>query len=365
MDQDTAKRLFDEGAILLFLDVPPGTEFGIDYNTWNTGEKFKGVKMIPAGIHFVHYSAVNVTQGDQAPRTSFFHCFSPREVVIKRWDRSLEDIKEEIISDEEMEEKRSSLKELDPFLGAYPYEHFKKWVSLTNQITHDLVLRVQPQCGKIASAAQLVPDEVTRTTSDRAKLKPREEGSSAEDNLPRMHTQPGTALRFSSIPKKKYPPGATPAEITKHSMDHSFLLTSLINSNYANEPMQLLGEIQIAFVCFLIGQVYDAFEQWKQLISLLCSCEDAIADYEPMYVSFIQMLHFQLKEIPSDFFVDIVSQNNFLTTTLRMFFENLRSSNANQSLKQKGKGFQQNLTKKFRWDFESEPDDEAPVVVEL
>jgi hypothetical protein len=28
--------------LFLFPDVPPGTEFGIDLNTWNTGEKFKG-----------------------------------------------------------------------------------------------------------------------------------------------------------------------------------------------------------------------------------------------------------------------------------------------------------------------------------
>ena len=30
------------------------------------------------------------------------------------------------------------------------------------------------------------------------------------------------------------------------------------------------------------------------------------------------VLHFQLKEIPEDFFVDIVSRNNFLTSTLHV-----------------------------------------------
>ena len=29
-------------------------------------------------------------------------------------------------------------------------------------------------------------------------------------------------------------------------------------------------------------------------------------------------MHFQLQEIPEDFFVDIVSRNNFLTTTLQV-----------------------------------------------
>jgi len=30
-------------------------------------------------------------------------------------------------------------------------------------------------------------------------------------------------------------------------------------------------------------------------------------------------MHFQLQEIPEDFFVDIVSRNNFLTTTLQVY----------------------------------------------
>lgn len=55
MDQETANHLFEEGGILVFLDVPPGTEFGIDYNSWNVGTEFKGVKMIPPGVHFVFY----------------------------------------------------------------------------------------------------------------------------------------------------------------------------------------------------------------------------------------------------------------------------------------------------------------------
>ena len=55
MDQTTAKKLFEVGATLVMLDVPIGTEIGIDVNSWNSGEKFKGIKMIPPGIHFVYW----------------------------------------------------------------------------------------------------------------------------------------------------------------------------------------------------------------------------------------------------------------------------------------------------------------------
>ena len=58
MEPELARRLFAEGAVLVLLDVPQRTEFGIDYNSWSVGPKFKGVKMIPPGLHFVYYWCV-------------------------------------------------------------------------------------------------------------------------------------------------------------------------------------------------------------------------------------------------------------------------------------------------------------------
>lgn len=40
-------------------------------------------------------------------------------------------------------------------------------------------------------------------------------------------------------------------------------------------------------------------------------------------MALISVLHFQLKECPEDFFVDIVSRDNFLTTTLSRMFGNI------------------------------------------
>lgn len=58
IDQELAKRMLVEGATIVFLNVPTGTEFGIDLKSWNTGHLFKGVKMIPPGIHIIHYRFV-------------------------------------------------------------------------------------------------------------------------------------------------------------------------------------------------------------------------------------------------------------------------------------------------------------------
>ena len=79
------------------------------------------------------------------------------------------------------------------------------------------------------------------------------------------------------------------------------------------------------------------------------------------------MLFFQLKECPTDFFIDIVSRDNFLTTTLSMLFANIRglylhlsevlnfftdSDAASPELKKKSLQFKTYLSKTFKWDFE-------------
>ena len=102
MDDETAQKLFSEGAFLIFLDVPQRTEFGIDYNSWNVGPKFKGVKMIPPGFHFVFYAAVGRT-GQSAPRTGFFHYFKQREIVVKKWDKDTEDVVDQHLTTEELD----------------------------------------------------------------------------------------------------------------------------------------------------------------------------------------------------------------------------------------------------------------------
>lgn len=80
----------------------------------------------------------------------------------------------------------------------------------------------------------------------------------------------------------------------------------------------LSGELQFAFVCFLLGNVYEAFEHWKRLLNLLCRAEEAMVKHHTLYINLISILYHQLGEIPADFFVDIVSQNNFLTSTLQV-----------------------------------------------
>lgn len=119
MDNDTLKRLFKAGAVLLVLDAPQNQlEFGIDVNCWNTGPKFKGIKIIPPGAHFVYYSlhasknkptepqdesgTMEVTEGGPTGgdvRIGFWHVFESGEVVVMKWNAYNEEM--ELETDQE------------------------------------------------------------------------------------------------------------------------------------------------------------------------------------------------------------------------------------------------------------------------
>ena len=73
-----------------------------------------------------------------------------------------------------------------------------------------------------------------------------------------------------------------------------------------------------------------------------------------------------MKEVPKDFFVDIVSSSNFLVSCLHTLFANIRdNTDVTADLKEKSRKFETNVTKRFGWDFSREEGEEEPVVVDV
>ncbi|XP_059117755.1 protein AAR2 homolog isoform X2 [Peromyscus eremicus] len=324
MDPELAKQLFFEGATVVILNMPKGTEFGIDYNSWEVGPKFRGVKMIPPGIHFLHYSSVDkANPREVGPRMGFFLSLKQRGLTVLRWNAVQEEVDLSPAPEAEVEAMRANLPELDQFLGPYPYATLKKWISLTNFISEATVEKLQPESRQICAFSDVLPVLSMKHTKDRVEqnlplcgteCKSYQEGLA---RLPEMKPRAGTEIRFSELPTQMFPAGATPAEITRHSMDLSYALETVLSKQFPCNPQDVLGELQFAFVCFLLGNVYEAFEHWKRLLNLLCRSEAAMGKHHMLYVSLISILYHQLGEIPADFFVDIVSQDNFLTSTLQ------------------------------------------------
>merc|ERR1711864_16883 len=196
-------------------------------------------------------------------------------------------------------------------------------------------------------------------------------------------SRPGTGVRYTSLPGGgsrggRFPEGSDAASITRHSMDSTFQVDQLLAKLAAlygdqvsggsmsgqNTGRELLAEIQFAFLCFLVGQNYDSFEQWKRLLAVMCRCDSGLVEHRQLFLDFLGDLYFQLREVPEDFFVDIVSRNNFLCSSLSTLFSNVKESkDVDEELKEKARKFERNVSKRFGWDFSKEALDDAPVVV--
>lgn len=100
MDQASAQHLYEEGAFHVCLQAPPGLTFGIDFSAWTIGPRFKGLKLIPPGLHYVYWqappSAGSAAKSDTSiPQQGFFKFFAGRQVLLSRWDASIESFKTE------------------------------------------------------------------------------------------------------------------------------------------------------------------------------------------------------------------------------------------------------------------------------
>lgn len=75
------------------------------------------------------------------------------------------------------------------------------------------------------------------------------------------------------IPEKSHDISKKGSDLTKSAIDKSELLEKLILIEYKTEATAILGELQISFILFLIGENLDAFEQFKKIVTILC-CSD-------------------------------------------------------------------------------------------
>jgi len=129
-----------------------------------------------------------------------------------------------------------------------------------------------------------------------------------------------SGINFTHIPDNKPPKNSAPKDVTLVNFDKSVIFHELFATEY-HEIGDILGEMQFAFLSFFLGQSYEGFEQWKKIILLLCRCEKSTKENPEFFVNFINVLFWQIQEVPRDFFEDIVTCNNFLLASLKEFFE--------------------------------------------
>ncbi|KAG0306071.1 a1-alpha2 repression [Dissophora globulifera] len=400
MDNDTLRNLFNAGAILLVLDAPHNQlEFGIDVNCWNIGPRFKGIKFIPPGAHFAYYSlhntkstapnsadtssgssgTVEVTEGGTTGgdvRIGFWHQFESGEVVVMKWNAYNEEMELEKDMDQ-IARYKAGIQEFDPFLGSYPLlppeSTYPAWIKLADHITKSSIASIFKADGFVNSHDDQLEAELSRATKiinrqqkdegDKAggegQQQPTSGGMSGQEHeagvddteMPESHREPNqktfgapkdrsdnqSSATFTPIDlRASFRKGAVGEEVTRYSLDKSWLLNNVFTSAFKSDVNAFLGEYQAAFVTMLLSYHLGAFRQWKTMTLLVSQSSEAISspNYTRLFSQFIQALHRQLTSIPSSFFMDLLFASpdqddmtaNFLEQALRTLARSIQSA---------------------------------------
>ncbi|KAJ3415317.1 a1-alpha2 repression [Chytridiales sp. JEL 0842] len=368
IDQETARALLRQGAFLLFMDAPPNLDFGIDCNEWNTGPKFKGLKLIPPGFHFFYYSARGKT-GETAVRTGFFKYFESREIVVKKWNAADEDVYDDAQLDQgDVDRLKHNILQFDQYLGAYPLiptesqpiNTYQRWLQLVSYITSDLAARILPKSGKVSAITSVsrfsdVPPPTPRNTKNNSDMSIDSQQPPLEDSPEAKAALEELKLSFTPLDlRRSFPPQATAAEVTKYSLDKTYLLNKTIEEAYGGSYKLLLGELQLSFVLFLVGQIFDGLEQWKTLIKLVCGSSEALQTLAgTLFYDFLGVLQSQLDNCPEDFFMDALSSESFLRESLVQLVANVKDLEVveeNKKLMKRVDLMIMGLSKRFKWD---------------
>ena len=300
---------------LLLLNSPKKMQFGIDLSQWVIGEKFMGIKLIPIGIHYISFS---LSEENNAFKQGFFIEIesgkNKTRNIIREWSPKYQTFIR--LNDETTKNYSIGLDNLDfdQHLGNYPYEQISNWKDLTSFLNIDIVNRLQKNIN-----VTLCPEIMEEKENNNAENNDEEN----ENHINNINEENNDNNEF-----KKYNQLITYEDIDFtefylnqpeyiNSLDKSKLLEKILLNFKKTEDF--LGEFQYTFILFLIGEVYEALKQWKDIFILISSSEVLVNKYDKFFCNFIEVIYNQLRLFPDDLMHDVILDNNFLKKYLNNF----------------------------------------------
>ena len=297
---------------LLLLNSPKKMQFGIDLSQWVIGDKFMGIKLIPIGVHYISFS---LSEENNAFKQGFFIEIEDNKKksknIIREWSPKYETF---IKLNDEMDKNYSiglDNLDFDQFLGNYPYEQIQNWTDLSKFLNTSVINRLQKNIDMT-----MCPE-----------IKEDKNNEQENENKNNMQIMSYDNIEFTEFYLNQ------PEYI--NSLDKSALLEKILSK--FKSPNEFLGEFQYTFILFLIGEVYEALKQWKDIFILITSSEDLInkKNFEKFFCDFIEIIYNQLRLFPDDLMQDVILDNNFLKRYLTNFLLFEKKEMKNFSKRQK------------------------------
>lgn len=331
---------------LVLLDMPSGVSITFDTLSFSSTLSFRGIKLIPEGIHLLTYG---LDKSELGMRSGFFLLGKPGNVSAWKWDKETEQLRR-IREDVEGPTLQERLQSLHPYLTPVPAQSDDvktTWSDLTCYITVDMLNRILPKDWTYTSQTSSTNDDITDQLSSLPSSKSEE------------------ILNFTSVnPKRTFNPHAIGRERTDQILDKSYYLGSLLE--ILPDELSLLGEFQLSFLTVLCMNNFSGFEAWKNIFTVFCGCKAALKPRERLFRNFLIVLRHQFDMCSEETFNEVIVEGNFVAENLKVhrplqtwdFANNFQSLNSSiDELDPKSSALQfsfaqliQLLGAKFNWD---------------
>ena len=213
--------------------------------------------------------------------------------------------------------------DFDQYLGNYPYEQISNWKDLTSFLNIDTINRLQKNIN-----VTMCPELIEEKNDDDENNDINIDNNNDENNINNINEDNKINENTNNNEFKKYNQLITyeDIEFTEfylnqpeyiNSLDKSKLLEKILLQFKKSE--EFLGEFQYTFILFLIGEVYEALKQWKDIFILISSSEELVRNFEKFFCNFIEVIYNQLRLFPDDLMHDVILNNNFLKRYLTNF----------------------------------------------
>jgi A1 cistron-splicing factor AAR2 len=286
---------------ILLLNLPASAFCGIDLLSFTTSPRFHGIKHLPPGFHLVFTGVTNSFSLRHAAwfRVAEQHNNIP-DLHVKVWNAQNEELLPET-DPAEVLRWRANLGSLWRE-GLTPYrqtvsedakegdgegqlvEEKADWRKLTDCISETLLDRI--------TGTSIARDHWALTSASSAK-----QDIDVIPGITRDETSKFFERDLGFLPidlKHTWREGAVGRERTLAAKDRSWALSQFIET-VCDGPMDVVGELQFCFVSLLTLNNNSCLEQWKRLLSLMLTCQDAVQTYPELFVKFLATLRLQLE----------------------------------------------------------------------
>lgn len=247
---------------------------GIDTAFFNVNHIFKGIKVIPPGIHLFHY-----LEGESM-RAGWWFEIKDGDILSIDWDCEQVEFRAKSVDLEKIAQEY-------PLLVLYPENH-ESWLALTKHIEKSDVVEVGGAFPRTITTATPLKEE---NQVLEATLKEKNPKQTFDD-------QSTKELNFSIINFKETERELphSDAEVTRNALDRSWQLRQLF-------PLarRLLAEFQISFAVFLMLANLCSCTQWTLLLRLVLVSETFLRKNCDFSIHYLETLLHQLENIPEEY----------------------------------------------------------------